>query len=88
MGRSFALLPNVKCTIYLFQTTLEGNQYNNSYFWYKKKLEHTIDLELVCFGIITICELPRVFQKQDFHLQFSFVVFVDVVFRPLKSRLL
>lgn len=49
----FALLPKVKCTIYLFQTTLEGNQYNNSYFWYKekkKKLEHTIDLELVCFG--------------------------------------
>lgn len=37
VGHSFALLPNVKCTIYLFQTTLEGNQYNNSYFWYKKK---------------------------------------------------
>lgn len=33
----FALLPKVKCTIYLFQTTLEGNQYNNSYFWYKEK---------------------------------------------------
>lgn len=49
VGHSFALLPKVKCTIYLFQTTLEGNQYNNSYFWYKK-LEHTIDLELVCLG--------------------------------------
>lgn len=49
VGHPFALLPKVKCTIYLFQTTLEGNQYNNSYFWYKK-LEHTIDLELVCFG--------------------------------------
>lgn len=37
VGRSFALLPNMKCTIYLFQTTLEGIQYNNSYFWYLKK---------------------------------------------------
>ncbi len=37
VGHSFALLPKVKCTIYLFQTTLEGNQYNNSYFWYIKK---------------------------------------------------
>ena len=29
----FALLPKVKCTIYLFQTTLEGNHYYYSYFW-------------------------------------------------------
>lgn len=40
VGHPFALLPKVKCTIYLFQTTLEGNQYNNSYFWYKKAGTH------------------------------------------------
>lgn len=32
VGHAFALLPKVKCTIYLFQTTLEGNHYY-SYFW-------------------------------------------------------
>lgn len=60
MGRFFALLPNMKCTIYLFQTTLEGIQYNNSYFWYlKKKLEHYAGLEHnICFW--TMCELPRI----------------------------
>lgn len=71
MGHSFAQMPKVKCTIYLFQTTLEG--VNIIVIFGIKKLEHTIDLELVLFSTI-MCELPRVFQKQDFDLQFSFVV--------------
>lgn len=65
VGHSFALLPNIKCTIYLFQTTLEGIQYN-SYFWYffkKKRWNTTLVLNLYVLGQ---CVIYLVFQRRDF----------------------
>lgn len=64
----------MKCTIYLFQTTLEGIQYNNSYFWYlKKKLEHNVGLEHKCF--LGHCVNYLVYFRDGIsHLQFSSVV--------------